>query len=55
VVDHAAAQGRKSFAALIPDTTYGGVVEAGFREAVARRGGRVVALERYPPVRGLAR
>lgn len=54
VVDHAAAQGRKSFAALIPDTTYGGVVEAGFREAVARRGGRVVALERYAAGQGPA-
>jgi len=54
VIDHASAQGRKSFAALIPDTTYGGVVEAAFREAVARRGGRVVALERYPEGQGAA-
>ncbi|MFE1602915.1 penicillin-binding protein activator [Methylobacterium sp. ID0610] len=48
VVDELAAAGRRSFAALIPETTYGTVVEAQFREAVARKGGRVVALERYP-------
>ncbi|WP_407524932.1 penicillin-binding protein activator [Methylobacterium oryzisoli] len=48
VVDEVTAAGRRSFAALIPDTTYGNAVEAQFREAVARRGGRVVALERYP-------
>ena len=47
IIDHAAAQGRRSFAALIPDTPYGGVVEAEFREAAARRGVRVVAIERY--------
>ena len=40
--------GRRSVAALIPETTYGSVVEAQFREAAARRGMRVVAIERYP-------
>ncbi len=49
IIDHAASQGRKSFAALIPETTYGSVVEAQFREATARRGARVVAIERYAP------
>ena len=49
IVDYAAGQGRQSFAALIPDTTYGTVVEAAFREAAARRGVRVAALERYAP------
>ncbi|GJE25495.1 penicillin-binding protein activator [Methylobacterium organophilum] len=48
VVDEATAGGRRSFAALIPDSTYGNAVEAQFREAVARRGARLVALERYP-------
>jgi ABC-type branched-subunit amino acid transport system substrate-binding protein len=47
LIDYASAQGRRSFAALIPDTPYGGVVEAEFREATARRGARVVAIERY--------
>lgn len=49
VVDYAATQGRRSFAALIPDNTYGSVVEARFREAAARRGVRVAGIERYTP------
>jgi ABC-type branched-subunit amino acid transport system substrate-binding protein len=49
IVDYATRQGRRSFAALIPETAYGGVVEAQFREATARRGARVVAIERYAP------
>jgi len=48
IVDYAVSQGKRSFAALIPDNAYGGVAEAAFQQAVARRGGRVVALERYP-------
>jgi ABC-type branched-subunit amino acid transport system substrate-binding protein len=47
IVSYAATQGRRSFAALIPDNAYGTVVEAEFKQVVARRGGRVVALERY--------
>lgn len=49
IVDYAAAQGKRSFAALIPDTTYGTVVEAQFREAAARANARVAAIERYTP------
>jgi ABC-type branched-subunit amino acid transport system substrate-binding protein len=49
IVDYATRQGRRSFAALVPETAYGGVVEAQFREATARRGARVVAIERYAP------
>jgi ABC-type branched-subunit amino acid transport system substrate-binding protein len=48
IVGYAASQGKRSFAALIPDNAYGTVVEAAFKQQVARRGGRVVALERYP-------
>jgi branched-chain amino acid transport system substrate-binding protein len=48
IVGYAAAQGRRSFAALVPDNAYGSVAEAAFKQAVAKRGGRVVALERYP-------
>jgi ABC-type branched-subunit amino acid transport system substrate-binding protein len=48
VVGYAIQQGKRSFAALIPDNAYGSVVQAAFQEAVARGGGRVVALERYP-------
>ncbi|UYW26716.1 penicillin-binding protein activator [Methylorubrum extorquens] len=48
IVDEASAGGRRSFAALIPETVYGNAVEAQFREAVARRGARLVGIERYP-------
>ena len=48
IVDYAATRGKRSFAALLPDNAYGAVVEAAFQQAVARRGGRVVALEKYP-------
>jgi branched-chain amino acid transport system substrate-binding protein len=48
VVDYAIANDKRSFAALVPDSPYGGVVDAEFRQVVARKGGRVVALERYP-------
>ncbi len=48
IVAYAASQGRRSIAALVPETTYGGVAEAQFREAAARNNLRVVAIERYP-------
>ncbi len=48
VVAYAASTGKRSFAALLPDNGYGTVVEAAFKQAVAKRGGRVTALERYP-------
>ena len=47
IVDYAVSQGKRSFAALVPENAYGAVIEAAFQQAVARRGGRVVALERY--------
>jgi ABC-type branched-subunit amino acid transport system substrate-binding protein len=48
IVQYTVAAGKRSLAALIPDNPYGTVVEAAFKQAVARRGGQVVALERYP-------
>ncbi len=48
IVAYASAQGRRSVAALIPETGYGSVVEAQFTEAAAQRGLRVAAIERYP-------
>lgn len=48
IVDFAASKGKRSFAALLPDNGYGAVVEAAFQQEVARRSGRVVALEKYP-------
>ena len=47
VVDYAVSQGKRSFAGLVPDNAYGTVVEAAFKQAVARKGGRILALERY--------
>jgi ABC-type branched-subunit amino acid transport system substrate-binding protein len=49
VVSYAAAQGKHSFAALVPDTAYGQITSGAFQEAVTRAGGRVVALEHYGP------
>jgi branched-chain amino acid transport system substrate-binding protein len=48
IVQYAASTGKRSYAALIPDNPYGTVVEAAFRQDVARRGGQIVAIERYP-------
>jgi ABC-type branched-subunit amino acid transport system substrate-binding protein len=48
IVDYAVSRGKRSFAALLPDNAYGAVVQAAFQQAVARRGGRIVALEKYP-------
>jgi ABC-type branched-subunit amino acid transport system substrate-binding protein len=48
IVDFAVAHGKRSFAALLPDNAYGTVVEAAFQQEVSRRGGRVLALEKYP-------
>jgi ABC-type branched-subunit amino acid transport system substrate-binding protein len=48
IVEFAVTRGKRSFAALLPDNAYGAVVEAAFQQEVARRGGRVVVLEKYP-------
>jgi len=48
VVQYAASTGKRSYAALIPDNPYGTVVEAAFKQDVARRDGQVAVLERYP-------
>jgi len=48
IIDFAIMRGKRSFAALLPDNAYGTVVEAAFQQEVSRRGGRVVALEKYP-------
>jgi len=46
IVDYAAATGKRSFAALVPDNAYGNVVEGAFKQAAGRRG-RVIAFEKY--------
>jgi branched-chain amino acid transport system substrate-binding protein len=48
IVSYAASTGKKSFIGMVPDNAYGTVVEAAFNQAVARRGGRIVAMQRYP-------
>ena len=48
IIAYAVSQGRRAFAALVPDNAYGTVVEAAFKQTVPRRGGRIVAFERYP-------
>jgi branched-chain amino acid transport system substrate-binding protein len=48
IVQYASSTGKRSYAALVPDNPYGSVVEAAFRQEVARRSGQIVALEHYP-------
>ncbi|MGH6666043.1 MAG: penicillin-binding protein activator, partial [Pseudolabrys sp.] len=48
IVDYAISRGKRSFAAMMPDSAYGAVVEATFQQEVSRRGGRIVVLEKYP-------
>jgi ABC-type branched-subunit amino acid transport system substrate-binding protein len=48
IVSYAASQGRRSVAALVPETTYGRVAEAQLQQAAARQGMRIAAIERYP-------
>jgi branched-chain amino acid transport system substrate-binding protein len=63
IVQYAGSVGKRSYAALIPDNPYGAVVEAAFKQAIARHpGSQIVALERYPhdkaamagPIRSMA-
>ncbi len=49
IVSYSASQGRKSFAALLPSSAYGAVVEAAFRQAVANAGGRIISIQSYQP------
>ncbi len=49
IVDYAAAQGKKSFAALIPDNDYGRVADAEFQQVASQRGLRVMEIEHYQP------
>ena len=48
VVDYAKSRSKTAFAALIPENAYGNVVEAAFKQAVARANARLVAVERVP-------
>jgi hypothetical protein len=48
VVQYAAQQGKRSYAAFVPNSAFGQVVQGAFQEAVSRSGGRVVAIETFP-------
>lgn len=48
VVSYALSQGKRRFAALIPDDAYGRAVEPVFRSAVERGGGDIASVEFYP-------
>jgi branched-chain amino acid transport system substrate-binding protein len=52
IVQYASTNGKRSYAALIPDNPYGTVVEGAFRQDVARHNGQIVALEHYPHDKG---
>ncbi|WP_213775633.1 penicillin-binding protein activator [Bradyrhizobium sp. dw_78] len=47
IIEYSTSIGKRSFAALLPDNAYGNVVEAAFKQAVPRRGGRIAAFEKY--------
>lgn len=47
IVDFASSRGKKSMAAMIPNSDYGRVAEAAFQTAAAQKGIRVLAIEHY--------
>ncbi len=47
IISYAATHGKRSFAALLPNTAEGTLYEAALQRAVANVGGRVMAVERY--------
>jgi len=49
VVGFAADKGKKSFAAMVPESDYGNVALAEFQQMAASKGVRVMAIERYKP------
>jgi hypothetical protein len=49
VVEFAVSKGKRSIVGLVPETSYGTVTAASLQETAARRGIRVMAIERYKP------
>src|SRR4051812_47879289 len=47
IIEYSISIGKRSFAAMLSEGAYGNVVEAEFKQVVARKGGRIVASERY--------
>ncbi|ABE37636.1 conserved hypothetical protein [Rhodopseudomonas palustris BisB5] len=54
IIGYAASVGKRSYAALLPDNAYGGVVEAAFKQVVGTKGGRIAAFEKYGADRAAA-
>src|ERR1700710_1895343 len=54
IIEYSASTGKRSFAALLPENAYGNVAEAAFKQAVGRRGARIVAFEKYGVDRTIA-
>jgi ABC-type branched-subunit amino acid transport system substrate-binding protein len=52
VVAYAATHGYKSFAGMIPETSYGDVVGDAFKTAVSQSGAQIVDIERFSPSAG---
>ena len=48
IVSYASEQGRKRFVALVPDDPLGRAAAAAFKDAVAKAGGSIIAMETYP-------
>ncbi|MHA7775521.1 penicillin-binding protein activator [Roseibium sp. M-1] len=47
VIGYANSQNKSSYTALIPEGSYGAVVEAAFRQEVGRGAGRIASIQRY--------
>lgn len=47
IIGYATSQQKRSFAALIPEGSYGAVAEAAFRQEVGRGAGRIATIQRY--------
>jgi len=48
IVSFAASRGKRSYAALVPETTYGALMASVFSRSVRRHGGSIIATEKYP-------
>jgi branched-chain amino acid transport system substrate-binding protein len=49
IVGYAASKGKQRFAALLPNSEYGRIVENAFRQAADRYHVQIVATQKYPP------
>jgi ABC-type branched-subunit amino acid transport system substrate-binding protein len=54
IIEYGVSIGKRSFAAMVPENAYGNVVEIAFKQTVTRRGGRIVAFEKYGADRSTA-